>query len=781
MANLRTIQFLRNGQPYNSLESAKLALIEKAKTLLDGSPVVGRYTVQVGEGTEVRTILGIVANGTISFFNNTKEIDNVLENLDFGPVGGAASSVIDFIQETDGKISATTKNVGELTLSGYTKGSDSGTVVATDSINAAIAKLENQVDAEETARINKFLATSAATVADANKIVTDVTQSDGKITATAANITGVKLDGYAEAAAVADVASTDTLGQALGKLQKTIHEMDKAADAVAGQVVTTVSEADGVVSETKANVKDLQLGGYTKDTSATGAIASTDTINVALSKLENTVGANKISNADKSIVVTEPTGTATTTDIKVNIKSGDKVIKLGNDGIYTNLSLVKITKDLPATIKESYEFRDSDGNKIGESIDIAKDSHIVSITYDEATQNLIYKYLDASGDEQTVKIDMSKLILETEVENGIQSVQGKLSIKLDTTGDDTGDGKFLTVGANGLKLDGVTDAITAAIDALDVTDTAVAGQYVATVSETDGVVSVTRANVSDAVLTGYAKGTKPASTVIAATDDVKGAISKLEHQIDDAKAAATTKVVEGTDAGNNLTISSATSETDGSTTYTINLTDVASKTALDAEIAARKAVDGQNGDTYAANTSANFISAATSLNDADVKLDTALKAEETRAKNAEADLSGKTVTSFGSSNNSITITTGVTANGTVSADVISDASKLVLSGYTESTATSEQAISASDNVVTAIQKLYANVKHHHANGSKAINVDVANTGSTISLKLDETTTTSAANAQYVSETGNNVLQITNNGLYLDGVWDCGTFNDAPEP
>ena len=133
--------------------------------------------------------------------------------------------------------------------------------------------------------------------------------------------------------------------------------------------------------------------------------------------------------------------------------------------------------------------------------------------------------------------------------------------------------------------------VLAAVKALKFTDAAVAGKYVSAVSETDGVISVERANVADAVLTGYAKGEKPASTVIAATDDVKGAIAKLEHQVDAAKAAATTKVVEGTDAGNNLEIVPTTSDDDGSTTYTINLTDVASKTALDDEIGARKAAD----------------------------------------------------------------------------------------------------------------------------------------------------------------------------------------------
>ena len=162
--------------------------------------------------------------------------------------------------------------------------------------------------------------------------------------------------------------------------------------------------------------------------------------------------------------------------------------------------------------------------------------------------------------------------------------------------------------------------VLAAVKALHFTDAAVAGQYVSAVSETDGVISVNRLNVADAVLNGYAKGSAPVSgeEAVAATDDVKGAISKLEHQVDDAKAAATaaakaatTKVVEGTDSGDNLEIASV-KESDGSTTYTINLTDVASKAALDAEIAARKA--------------------------ADTTLTQSLQAEVTRAKSAETSI-----------------------------------------------------------------------------------------------------------------------------------------------
>ena len=53
--------------------------------------------------------------------------------------------------------------------------------------------------------------------------------------------------------------------------------------------------------------------------------------------------------------------------------------------------------------------------------------------------------------------------------------------------------------------------------------------------------------------------------------------------------------------------------------------------ALNTEIEARKAVDGQSGQTYLANGVTNYISKATDLNNADVTLDSALKTESDRA------------------------------------------------------------------------------------------------------------------------------------------------------
>lgn len=544
-----------------------------------------------------------------------------------------------------------------------------------------------------------------------------------------------------------------------------IQAMDKAASAEDGKVVTTVSEVDGVVSETKANVKDLQLGGYSKDTTATGDIASTDTINAALSKLENKANANAISNADGSINVT--TG-ATGTDINVNIKSGEKVLaKDGNAGLYTDLDLVKITTGLPATVKERYQLLATNDSQIGVDIDIAKDSHIVSIRYitdsaDTHYQNLEYKYLDVEGTEQTEYVDVSSLVLEAEFASGVTVTNHVAHGVVDPTSE-----LFLTVGGAGFKLSGVQDAIDSAIEALDVTnDAAVAGQYVAAIEETDGLVAVkTRANVSEAVLNNYAKGTD--ATAVAATDTVNQAISKLENQIDKAKDAATTKVVEGTDEGNNMTIVPTTGD-DSSVTYTVNLTDVASKAALDAEITARKAVDGQTGQTYAANANTNYITGATSLNDADVKLDAALKAVSDKVDAAKV-TEGSSVENFVTLALDTATTAGTTAL-TINDSALKTKIDEINSAITAETKARQDAIADLDSTAQTSGNGYFLTSVQLADGkiTAATQSDKVNSATTAELADTAASADKVANALSVSGYSDSSASTLNTAIAYDG-------------
>ena len=66
-------------------------------------------------------------------------------------------------------------------------------------------------------------------------------------------------------------------------------------------------------------------------------------------------------------------------------------------------------------------------------------------------------------------------------------------------------------------------------------------------------------------------------------------------------------------------------ETDGHVVYAIGSVNIASADSITAETETRKVIEGQSGNTYTANTGATYISGANSLNDADVKLDEAIK------------------------------------------------------------------------------------------------------------------------------------------------------------
>ena len=368
------------------------------------------------------------------------------------------------------------------------------------------------------------------------------------ITATAANLTGVKLDGYvADTGATGDVASSDTLGQALAKLQTQVNATESAIEGLdytgvttgAGVYVTNVTEENGVVSATTATLPTVAaiseagkpitaVSESLGEVSATAGTINAEYVNVAdggdvftattvegvLAEIDAAYKA-----ADEAIV-----GDATTSGDTLG-KLEDRIDSLEDDA--KEYHIVKTTTGLPADIKERYSLVDADGNVSGDTVDIPKDSHIVSITYDGTTQKLTYTYINASGETASTDVDMSELVLETEFGSGVTVTDHVAHGVVDPTSE-----SFLTVGADGFKLSGVQDAIDTAISGLDfTTDAAVAGQYVAAIEETDGVVAVkTRANVSEAVLNNYAKGSD--ATAVAATDTVNQAISKLENQVD---------------------------------------------------------------------------------------------------------------------------------------------------------------------------------------------------------------------------------------------------------
>lgn len=353
------------------------------------------------------------------------------------------------------------------------------------------------------------------------------------------------------------------------------------ATPIAQTVVTAASES--VLSVVGSNTGldddanpsyavDLNIDGttLTKDTTGSQAVLKVGTVpaaQVSVAAGGHTEGDNKpFVGDDVEEVLTElnnkiaQTGGAAKTYKIVEVAEADrassslmeyKVQVAVGDGAFaddTNSATIVVPKDQHLTNVEIVS-QDGSGNP----------GTFVKYTYTLADGTNGYIYLDVSsflqeaefGDGLTVSNGVVSANLGNGLEFGNEANHKSINVKIDSASEKDSQATpvdFLTVGSGGVKVQGIKDEIERKINALDVTtDAAVAGQYVAAIEENNGLVAVkTRANVSEAVLNNYAKGSD--ATAVAATDTINQAISKLENQVDAAKSAATSGISDAIDA-----------------------------------------------------------------------------------------------------------------------------------------------------------------------------------------------------------------------------------------
>lgn len=143
------------------------------------------------------------------------------------------------------------------TLTSYVKGSSSAALEDTDTLNQALSKLENQIDGKQ--------ASGSYAAASHNHPSSNITV----------------LTGYTKASSVSALSAADSLNEALGKLEKAL-DGKQASGSYAAESHTH-------------NTGDVALlTSYTKGSDAT-ALATTDTLNQALSKLENQIDGKQAS------------------------------------------------------------------------------------------------------------------------------------------------------------------------------------------------------------------------------------------------------------------------------------------------------------------------------------------------------------------------------------------------------------------------------------------------------------------------------------------------------
>lgn len=247
-----------------------------------------------------------------------------------------------------------------------------------------------------------------------------------------------------------------TYDSAVTYVNEQIQGLDVADAAVAKSFVTEVSETDGKIA--------VKRGAITS-TDSTVTITDGADGGINLSVNHANVDAYKGVNA---IAVAETADTDNKKEISLVINANDKVLSQSPDGLLATFAIAKLgtaTEGFAA----SYQLQDKNGDAMGVTIDIPKDM-VVSAgevktveTADQPYSGAVVgdKYIDltiANTDDTHLYIPVKDLVDIYTAGNGIEvSVSNVISAKIDAATE-----RFLTVGADGIKLAGVQDAINTA-------------------------------------------------------------------------------------------------------------------------------------------------------------------------------------------------------------------------------------------------------------------------------------------------------------------------------
>ena len=488
----RFLQPLRSNTVHSTIKAA-IEDIEAIKIELsssihsDGISVVARYK----DGDKIKSVLGIFSNtdgmyGFTYFVLDSDKMDALLERVNTLETKVGENSVIDTItteiQNLDSTATSTNGNFVNITVV-ETDGKLTSASVDESALNTKIQAIEKSVADEASAR---------STADDALDGRLDIIEGEGEgsIKKAVADVVNGATEGYRTLSELETKikALDDAVGEGGSvstQIQNAINLLDSTATSTNGQLINiTVVEENGKLSSASVNESALNTRIEAIEKSVSDEQARAKGVEEQLGK-DIAAEATKAREEEGKLAQAIADVSAAAKSYEIVAIEGDELTALGTN------------------VKEAWKLVDEDKVKVGSEIKIYKDSSLKSVALSGQTLN--FTYILADGSEDTVGVDISSFLAESEFANGLQVVDHVVSVKLAEDNE-----SFLTVDANGVKLSGVQSAIDSAVaaekgraegaesdldarlDALETGDNSVAKQIENAISELNATVSTVR-------------------------------------------------------------------------------------------------------------------------------------------------------------------------------------------------------------------------------------------------------------------------------------------------
>ena len=364
-----------------------------------------------------------------------------------------------------------------------------------------------------------------------------------------------------------------------------------------------------------------------KESIASETEARTEAINAEKTAREN--ADNEIKNL---VSVEEAKRTEEDNNIRNEIATvSSKVDGLSDKNKSNVVNVVKVSDNLPATIRERYKFVKSDNTELEQTIDIYKDSSLINVELQEIDNKkcLVFTYVLEDGTEKKITLDVEQLLIESEFQDGLSGVSEDGVVRVKVKIDDSSE-EYLTVSKDGVKLSGINTKL----DGLNTKIEAETSNREQSITDVNNRISDTNANVELKADKTYVDGelakkaTNAALNNLSITVDTKASTEYVNTEL--AKKADKT-YVDGELA------KKATNVALNGLSDTVNTK--ADKTYVDTELAKKATNDTLN--ELSTKVDKNKASAEALIANETANRESALSAEKTARETADSELDKK--------------------------------------------------------------------------------------------------------------------------------------------